>query len=131
MLALQIGGSLEIFFGKIVHLDDEDRHVLIMCGMSAAFAALFGTPMAAAVFSMGNGQCRYHGLFRISPLCNVCADWCSPCFYVWCSCRKIYNCSIPSFSDDGAAKNSSSWNLVLLPLSAYFYALSFTKLEVF
>ena len=23
-----------------------------MCGMSAAFAALFGTPMAAAVFSM-------------------------------------------------------------------------------
>ena len=38
--------------GKIVHLDDEDRHVLIMCGMSAAFAALFGTPMAAAVFSM-------------------------------------------------------------------------------
>ena len=50
--ALQIGGSLGNLLGKIVHLDDEDRHVLIMCGMSAAFAALFGTPMAAAVFSM-------------------------------------------------------------------------------
>ena len=49
---LQIGGSLGNLLGKIVHLDDEDRHVLIMCGMSAAFAALFGTPMAAAVFSM-------------------------------------------------------------------------------
>ena len=28
------------------------RHVMVMCGMSAAFAALFGTPMAAAVFAM-------------------------------------------------------------------------------
>ena len=25
---------------------------MIMCGMSAAFSALFGTPMAAAIFSM-------------------------------------------------------------------------------
>ena len=50
--ALQIGGSLGNLLGKIVHLDDEDRHVLIMCGMSAAFSALFGTPMAAAIFSM-------------------------------------------------------------------------------
>ena len=25
---------------------------MIMCGMSAAFRALFGTPMAAAIFSM-------------------------------------------------------------------------------
>lgn len=33
-------------------LDEEDRHVMVMCGMSAAFAALFGTPMAAAVFAM-------------------------------------------------------------------------------
>lgn len=32
-------------------LDEEDRHVMVMCGMSAAFAALFGTPMAAAVFA--------------------------------------------------------------------------------
>lgn len=29
-----------------------DKHIMIMCGMSAAFSALFGTPMAAAVFSM-------------------------------------------------------------------------------
>ncbi|MDE7247027.1 MAG: chloride channel protein, partial [Lachnospiraceae bacterium] len=29
-----------------------DRHVMTMCGMSAAFSALFGTPMAAAIFAM-------------------------------------------------------------------------------
>ena len=50
--ALQIGGSLGNLLGKIVHLDDEDRHVLIMCGMSASFSALFGTPMAAAILPM-------------------------------------------------------------------------------
>ena len=33
-------------------MDEEDTHVIVMCGMSAAFAALFGTPMAAAIFSL-------------------------------------------------------------------------------
>lgn len=32
--------------------EKEDRNIMIMCGMSAAFSALFGTPIAAAVFSM-------------------------------------------------------------------------------
>lgn len=50
--ALQIGGSLGNKLGKYFKLDDKDRHIIIMCGMSAAFTALFGTPMAAAIFSM-------------------------------------------------------------------------------
>lgn len=50
--ALQLGGSIGGFTGKLLHLDENDRRVMIMCGMSAAFSALFGTPMAAAVFSM-------------------------------------------------------------------------------
>lgn len=50
--ALQLGGSLGNFLGKIVRLNDKDRKVIIMCGMSAAFSALFGTPMAAAIFSL-------------------------------------------------------------------------------
>ena len=49
---IQLGGSIGNRLGHILPLDEEDRHVMIMCGMSAAFAALFGTPMAAAVFSM-------------------------------------------------------------------------------
>lgn len=49
---MQLGGSLGNFVGKIIRLNDNDRKVMIMCGMSAAFSALFGTPMAAAVFSL-------------------------------------------------------------------------------
>ncbi len=50
--ALQIGGSLGNFFAKIVKYDEKDTKIAIMCGMSACFSALFGTPVAAAIFSM-------------------------------------------------------------------------------
>ncbi len=102
--ALQIGGSLGNLLGKIVHLDDEDRHVLIMCGMSAAFAALFGTTDGCCCLFNGNGQCRRHVLFRISSLCNVCADWCSLASTFGVHAEKFTIVSIPSFSIDGAAK---------------------------
>ncbi len=50
--ALQIGGSIGNALGRLFRFDEKDKHVMIMCGMSAAFSALFGTPMAAAIFSM-------------------------------------------------------------------------------
>ena len=50
--ALQMGGSIGNALGKLFHVDDKDKHVMIMCGMSAAFSALFGTPMAAAILPM-------------------------------------------------------------------------------
>ena len=50
--ALQLGGSIGNGLGGLFRFDDNDKHIMIMCGMSAAFAALFGTPMAAAIFSM-------------------------------------------------------------------------------
>ena len=43
--AFQIGGCIGNIFGKWLHLDESDRHTIIMCGMSAGFSALFGTPM--------------------------------------------------------------------------------------
>ena len=50
--ALQVGGSLGNAFAKLFNFDDKDTRIMIMCGMSACFSALFGTPVAAAVFSM-------------------------------------------------------------------------------
>lgn len=50
--ALQLGGSIGHNFGEIIHLDEDDCKIITMCGMSAAFAALFGTPMAAAFLAM-------------------------------------------------------------------------------
>lgn len=50
--ALQIGGSMGTLVGKILKLDQRDCKVAVMCGMSACFGALFGTPLAAGVFSL-------------------------------------------------------------------------------
>lgn len=50
--ALQMGGSIGNALGRLFRFDDKDKHVMIMCGMSAAFSALFGTPMAAAILPM-------------------------------------------------------------------------------
>ncbi len=50
--ALQLGGSIGNSMGRAFKFDQKDQHIMIMCGMSAAFSALFGTPMAAAIFSL-------------------------------------------------------------------------------
>ena len=50
--ALQIGGSVGNELAKFFALDEKDTRILIMCGMSGCFAALFGTPIAATIFSM-------------------------------------------------------------------------------
>lgn len=48
--ALQLGGWLGARLGELFRLDEKDRHTAVMCGMAALFAALFGTPVAAAIF---------------------------------------------------------------------------------
>ena len=50
--ALQLGGSVASMLGKLLKLRAKDRTVLIMSGMSAVFAGLFGTPLTATVFCM-------------------------------------------------------------------------------
>ncbi len=50
--ALQLGGSITGKIGRMLHLSDKDCRMMTLCGMSAAFAAVFGTPLTAAVFSM-------------------------------------------------------------------------------
>lgn len=50
--ALQLGGSLGNWLGRRFHMSEKEINVVIMCGMSASFSAVFGTPMAAAIFSM-------------------------------------------------------------------------------
>ena len=50
--ALQLGGSIGGAIGRAFHLDRGDVKIMIMCGMSAAVSALFGAPIAAAIFSL-------------------------------------------------------------------------------
>ena len=63
--ALQIGGDLGEHFGTIFGMDDKDRRLATLCGMSALFSALFGTPLAATIFALevvSIGVLYYSGL---------------------------------------------------------------------
>ena len=50
--ALQIGGDIGYQVGRLFRLDDRDLRTVTLCGMAAFFSALFGTPLAAAVFAI-------------------------------------------------------------------------------
>jgi H+/Cl- antiporter ClcA len=50
--AAQIGASLTSLFADLLRLSDEDRRRLVICGISAGFAAVFGTPISGAIFGI-------------------------------------------------------------------------------
>ena len=50
--ALQIGGGLGTAISKLLKLSEGETRLVTMCGMSAVFSAVFGTPLTAAVFSI-------------------------------------------------------------------------------
>ena len=64
--ALQLGGSIAGKLGHALRMSDKSQRVMVMCGMSAGFSALFGTPLAATVFAMevvSMGIMHYSALF--------------------------------------------------------------------
>ena len=48
----QIGAGLASTFAGWLKFDDVDRRKLVVCGISAGFAAVFGTPIAGAMFGV-------------------------------------------------------------------------------
>lgn len=63
--AVQMGGAIADRFTKWFRLSDTDRKVIIIMGISAGFASVFGTPLAGAVFAlevMVLGKVRYQAL---------------------------------------------------------------------
>ena len=50
--AVQMGGAIADQFTKHFKLDNSDRKTLIILGISAGFASIFGTPLAGALFAL-------------------------------------------------------------------------------
>jgi len=48
----QIGAGLSSLLADILRFDDNDRKKLVICGISAGFSTVFGTPIAGAIFGV-------------------------------------------------------------------------------
>ena len=48
----QIGGGLTSLFSDLLSFDDHDRKKMVICGISAGFASVFGTPIAGSIFGV-------------------------------------------------------------------------------
>ena len=47
-----VGAGLSAFFGKLLRFSAKDTRKLMICGVSAGFAGVFGVPVAGALFGL-------------------------------------------------------------------------------
>ena len=64
--AVQMGGALADQLTRLPGVSPDDRRVLLMAGIAAGFASVFGTPLAGALFGLevlAIGRMRHDALF--------------------------------------------------------------------
>lgn len=62
----QVGSGLAALMARLLRLGPEDRRRLVICGISAGFTAVFGTPVGGAIFGVEvlfGGAIAYEVLF--------------------------------------------------------------------
>ncbi|EZP70166.1 Chloride channel voltage gated family protein [Novosphingobium resinovorum] len=75
--AVQLGGSLASATARLFRLDGASVRVLLMAGIAAGFGAVFGTPLAGAVFALevlAVGRVEYTALVPCL-LAAIVGDW--------------------------------------------------------
>jgi H+/Cl- antiporter ClcA len=75
--AVQLGGSLASAVARLFRLDPPSIRILLMAGVAAGFGAVFGTPLAGAVFALevlAIGRTEYAGIIPCL-LSALVGDW--------------------------------------------------------
>lgn len=99
--AVQLGGSLADRLTGPLRLSQKERPILLMAGMSAGFAAIFGTPLSGAIFGLevlSLGRLRHNAIFP----CFVAALAADQVARAWGVTHEVYQVSpLPPFTFPG------------------------------
>lgn len=66
--AVQMGGSIASWFGRLCRLEPANLRVLLMSGVAAGFGSVFGTPLTGAIFALEVltiGRLQYEALIPV------------------------------------------------------------------
>lgn len=66
--AVQYGGTIAAQLERFLPISKHEKRILLLCGIAAGFASLFGTPLAGAIFSIEMvrlGRIRWKGIGTI------------------------------------------------------------------